>query len=141
MEQPHPAVQSRTRQRGFEHHDTRKTPSSPRRTPPKGTQKVKKEPFFTFFAPLPFKISALLAIIGPPNRNIAQPGRALASGARGREFESRYSDKKKKDTAKVSFSFYGMSSKMRTHEVSSTKSPFERSEFRRFRDYAARRNP
>jgi hypothetical protein len=30
---------------------------------------------------------------------------------------------------------------MRTHEVSSTKSPFERSEFRRFRDYAARRNP
>jgi hypothetical protein len=30
---------------------------------------------------------------------------------------------------------------MRTHEVSSTKSPVERSEIRRFRDYAARRNP
>ena len=106
MEQPHPAVQSRARQRRFEHHDSRQTAPRPRKTPPEAPEKVKKETFFHFFAPLPFKFLSLFSIIGPPNRNIAQPGRALASGARGREFESRYSDKNEKDTIWVSFRFF-----------------------------------
>ena len=59
-------------------------------------------------------------------RNIAQPGRALASGARGREFESRYSDKKKPPIRVVFFLY--LNTQMRTHEVSSTNLFRERSE-------------
>ena len=80
---------------------------------------------------LTFNFSSFLTIFEPQNRNIAQPGRALASGARGREFESRYSDKKK-NHPKGWFSFYTRNSeRFRTSDVVVSSTTAERNEVKR----------